>query len=130
MKIETLKKLIAKTCDDISQDNYGLTTGAVAQIREEIFRLIDLYEEDRALEANNFTTQKILVGQPDEVPYGSICPCNPANGGSGICGCVMGNKMVPNPKKYLYPGGVTTSGTDKINITSTNPYSTTITATN
>ena len=38
--------------------------------------------------------------EPDEVPYGSICSCNPTNGGSGICGCIMGNKMVPNPKKY------------------------------
>ena len=128
MKIETLKKLIAKTCDDISQDNYGLTTDAVAQIREEIFILIDLYEEDRTSEVNNFTPQTILVGQPDEVPYGSICPCNPANGGSGICGCVMGNRMVPNPKKY--PSSITTASTDKINITSTNPYSTNITATN
>ena len=128
MKIETLKKLIAKTCDDISQDNYGLTTDAVAQIREEIFKLIDLYEEDRTSEVNNFTPQTILVGLPDEVPYGSICPCNPANGGSGICGCVMGNRMVPNPKKY--PGSITTATTDKINITSTNPYSTNITATN
>ena len=128
MKIETLKKLIAKTCDDISQDNYGLTTDAVAQIREEIFKLIDLYEEDRTSEVNNFTPQTILVGQPDEVPYGSICPCNPANGGSGICGCVMGNRMVPNPKKY--PGSITTASTDKINITTTNPYSTNITATN
>ena len=128
MKIETLKKLIAKTCDDISQDNYGLTTDAVAQIREEIFILIDLYEEDRTSEVNNFTPQTILVGQPDEVPYGSICPCNPANGGSGICGCVMGNRMVPNPKKY--PGSITTASTDKINITSTNPYSTNIKATN
>jgi hypothetical protein len=41
-----------------------------------------------------------LSSEPDEVPYGSICFCNPTNGGSGICGCIMGNKMVPNPKKY------------------------------
>ena len=36
---------------------------------------------------------------PDEVSYGTICSCNPLNGGSGICGCVMGDRMVPNPKK-------------------------------
>jgi len=41
-----------------------------------------------------------LIDEPDEVPYGSICGCNPKNGGSGICGCTMGNKMVRNPKKY------------------------------
>jgi hypothetical protein len=39
-------------------------------------------------------------GEPDEVPYGQICSCNPCNGGSGICGCIMANKMVPNPKKF------------------------------
>lgn len=38
-------------------------------------------------------------GVPDEVPYGDICSCNPKNGGSGICGCIMGNTMVPNHKK-------------------------------
>ena len=38
--------------------------------------------------------------EPDEVPYSSICSCHPKNGGSGICGCTMGNKMVSNPKKY------------------------------
>ena len=42
----------------------------------------------------------------DMVPYSSTCSCNPLNGGSGICGCVMANTMVPNPKKY---------GTPKIN---------------
>jgi len=129
MKIETLKKLIAKTCDDISQDNYGLTIDGVAQIRDEIFKLIDLYEEDREpTPIGNFKINAGYINEPDEVPYGSICPCNPANGGSGICGCVMGNKMVPNPKKY--PGSITTASTDKINVTSTNPYTTNITATN
>lgn len=39
--------------------------------------------------------------EPDEVSYGSICSCNPMNGGSGICGCINGNKMVPNPKKNI-----------------------------
>ena len=38
--------------------------------------------------------------EPDEVPYSEICSCSPKNGGSGICGCVMGNRMVQNPKKY------------------------------
>ena len=36
---------------------------------------------------------------PDEVPYGTICLCNPLNGGSGICECVIGDRMVPNLKK-------------------------------
>jgi len=41
-----------------------------------------------------------IFTEPDEVPYGETCSCHPKNGGSGICGCVMGNKMVPNPRKY------------------------------
>ena len=41
----------------------------------------------------------MINSEPDEVKYGSICSCNPMNGGSGICGCINGNKMVPNPKK-------------------------------
>jgi hypothetical protein len=35
--------------------------------------------------------------EPIEVPFHVTCSCNPKNGGSGICGCVMANKMVPNP---------------------------------
>ena len=42
------------------------------------------------------------------VPYGAICGCNPVNGGSGICGCVMGNKMVPKTSK----SNIYTSTTD------------------
>ncbi len=37
----------------------------------------------------------------DMVPYGTTCFCHPSNGGSGICGCIMGNKLVPNPKKNI-----------------------------
>ena len=29
------------------------------------------------------------------IPFYELCSCNPKNGGSGICGCVMGNKLVP-----------------------------------
>jgi hypothetical protein len=58
--------------------------------------------------------------EPDEVPYGSICGCNPKNGGSGICGCVMGNKMVPNPRKYPAKTnfGTTTTNTARIDLDS------------
>jgi hypothetical protein len=33
------------------------------------------------------------------VPHNTICSCNPANGGNGICGCIMGNKLVPRDRK-------------------------------
>lgn len=55
--------------------------------------------------------------EPDEVPYSEICSCNQKNGGSGICGCVMGNRMVQNPKKYNSSNYNYISGTNiEINI--------------
>lgn len=36
-----------------------------------------------------------ITGNEDMVPYGEICSCNPKNGGSGICGCIMANTLVP-----------------------------------
>lgn len=32
--------------------------------------------------------------ESEKVPYHTICSCNPANGGSGVCGCIMANKLV------------------------------------
>jgi len=59
-------------------------------------------------------TIPILTDEPDEVPYASICSCNPKNGGSGICGCIMGNKMVRNPKKYQTTLGTANTNTARI----------------
>ncbi len=56
--------------------------------------------------------------EPDEVPYASICFCNPINGGSGLCGCIQGNKMVPNPRKYPAKLGTTTTNTTRIDLDS------------
>lgn len=46
------------------------------------------------------------------VPYSSICPCNPKNGGGGICGCTMGNSMVPE-KNVVDWSTTTTITTDE-----------------
>jgi hypothetical protein len=32
--------------------------------------------------------------------YYEICPCNPANGGNGICGCIMGDQLIDDTKSY------------------------------
>ena len=61
-----------------------------------------------------------LIDVPDEVPYASICGCNPKNGGSGICGCIMANKMVPNPKKYQTTLGTANTDTARIGLNSLN----------
>lgn len=48
--------------------------------------------------------------EEDYVPFCVICSCNPKNGGSGICNCTMGNKMVPsNTSKNILKNNFTTS---------------------
>jgi hypothetical protein len=39
--------------------------------------------------------------QNDLVPYSTICGCNPANGGGGICGCTMANQLVPRNQNVV-----------------------------
>jgi hypothetical protein len=63
-------------------------------------------------------TIPILTDDPDEVPFSSICSCNPKNGGTGICGCLMPNKMVPNPKKYQTTLGTANTSTARIDLDS------------
>lgn len=47
------------------------------------------------IEANKYLdNRQPYITYPDQVPYNELCSCNPKNGGSGICGCTMGNKMV------------------------------------
>lgn len=115
MKIETLKKLI--------EVEFERSTN-ISHFKSSVLKLIDLYESDK--ESNTslpgykgpiLTNPCIYVNNlPDEVPYSEVCPCNPKNGGGGICGCVLPNKMVPNPKKYTINPNFTTTGTDiKIN---------------
>ena len=41
------------------------------------------------------------------IPYHELCSCNPKNGGSGICGCALGNTLVP---KCTF-GTITTTST-------------------
>jgi len=90
MTTQTLKELIEIEFDRCE---------TISEFKTNVFRLIDLYGKDVTTTfpvINSFPTPT----EPDEVPYGTICSCNPLNGGSGICGCVMGNKLVKNPKKY------------------------------
>jgi hypothetical protein len=66
----------------------------INQIKEKVLIALKAYY----LEKSKNSFPPILPSNiTDLVPYGSICSCNPANGGSGICGCVIANKLVPNP---------------------------------
>jgi hypothetical protein len=102
MTIETLKKLI-----EIEFER----TGTISQFKHEVFRLIDLYESDKkpiSLPNVNYSPTLTLEGD-GTVPYSVLCGCNPKNGGSGICGCTIGNTMVKNPHKYNTMTNFTTS---------------------
>lgn len=115
MKIETLKALIKET---FASDN--LTTvmpGDTQALMTRVMKVIDLYEEDNATPIPNpfMPTPGFIV--EDEVPYASICACNPKNGGSGVCGCTMGNTLVKRPVDMRttttapithFPGGTVT----------------------
>jgi hypothetical protein len=86
MNKETLKALI-----EIEFDR----SNNISEFKTAVYRLIDLYDLDTPP-----PYQVTINNIPDEVPYSDVCGCNPKNGGSGVCGCVMGRTMVPNPKKY------------------------------
>jgi len=110
MTTETLKKLI-----EIEFERCG----TISQFKFEVMRLIDLYESDKqqptSIPGYNGTILTNPCGTspiPDEVPFSEICSCNPKNGGSGICGCVIGMEMVQNPKKYGITNTLTSTKTD------------------
>lgn len=49
----------------------------------------------------NFSQSPIPISPSDKVPYHEICSCNPLNGGSGVCGCVLANELVdPNKTNF------------------------------
>ena len=103
MKIETLKTLIE---DTVKNDNLmAVMPGDTLALLKKINKVLDLYEADGITPIDPVLGYPVpdLTGIPDEVPYGQICSCNPANGGSGMCGCTMGNTMVKNPLKYGSP---------------------------
>ena len=102
MTLETLKQLIEVEYERVE---------TISQFKHEVFRLIDLYESDKqptsilGYPGSTLTIPSI----PDEVLYADLCPCNPKNGGSGICGCTIGNTMVKNPNKYTTTTNLTTN---------------------
>lgn len=89
MKTKTLKALITNAVENSETKE---------ELMAEVVRLIELFEEDaegpigQAPPLQKFADYQPVSG--GKVPFHTICSCNPANGGSGICGCVIGNKMV------------------------------------
>lgn len=88
MKIETLKTLIELIPSNSNDGDF---------VKEHVLKYIDLFEKDQELK-QRFENYPFDPTEPLEVPYSEVCSCNPKNGGSGICGCTMANRMVRNPK--------------------------------
>ncbi len=94
MKKETLIKLI---------EHESTKCQNIEDFKNEVFRLLELYENDSSqstiINSTYGTTSypNTIPCNYNKVPFSTICPCNPANGGSGICGCIMGNTMVDKP---------------------------------
>lgn len=130
MNTQTLKTLISIEIERNRDVN---------QLKESIFRLIDLYESELTPSYKTFVPNQLITNPcyvNDKVPYFEICGCNPKNGGSGICGCTIGNKLVDrnvNVTSTTTTGtGSISSATGKINSTSYQggaPYSWTYTNT-
>ena len=90
MTTQTLKELIEVEFDRCE---------TISEFKTNVFRLIDLYGKDVTTTFQGSISFPTPT-EPEEVPWGTICSCNPKNGGSGICGCTMGNQLVKNPSKY------------------------------
>jgi hypothetical protein len=80
-----------------------------------------IFEKIRQIKASETDFSK--VPEPYEtpyttskkVPYHKICSCNPKNGGSGICGCIQGNKLVdPIQKTNFSTSSSATSELDRL----------------
>ena len=96
MTKETLKQLI-----EVEYQRSNSTF----QFKQEVLRLIDLYEQDKPFTPTpGFTLEelpykdlntnyyKMYYNTPPK-SYFDLCSCNPKNGGSGVCGCVLGHPV-------------------------------------
>jgi hypothetical protein len=112
MKLETLKQLIEQIT--VSQTEIDDWEGNIEDaVIHRVIKLIELYEQDQIPTSPINYPPGVRKFEPyppsppknpyypnsdnDMVPYGEICSCNPKNGGSGVCGCIIGNKLVPKP---------------------------------
>jgi len=86
----------------------------------------DIFNQTYEKVENNPTYPYPIFGEPincqpngtEKIPYHTICNCNPAKGGSGICGCSIGSNMIDNPNSVNITTGsnmgisdITTTGT-------------------
>ena len=61
------------------------------------------------IEANkHLQTRQLTYILPEErlQTFGDVCSCNPKNGGSGVCGCIMGNTPIDTKQYTMSPNGL------------------------
>ena len=112
---ETIQDIISKGHDD--DISLGFELGKLhSDIRDSFISMMQLMNDIKNGEESPKPTLEELfhpktwgTTNDDMVPYHTICGCNPANGGNGICGCVMANKMVR--KSYGTRTNTTTTNT-------------------
>ena len=56
-------------------------------------KAIEWYDIVNTKEINNINLQ-IQNNKSGVVPFYETCSCNPKNGGSGVCGCSIGDRLV------------------------------------
>ena len=111
----TLERICSKGYDD--EISLGFELGKLhGDIRETYIAMMELMGDIKnGEESPTPSLEDLFKPKPwettndDMVPYYTICGCNPANGGNGICGCVMANKMVR--KSYGTRTNTTTTNT-------------------
>jgi hypothetical protein len=99
MKTETLKALI--DAEFKRHKNLTISEDRILQeLKQHINDAIDLYDRDNKTDNSlpydlwSFANPCNNIIGSEKVPYSMVCPCNPTNGGSGVCGCTMANTMV------------------------------------
>lgn len=79
------------------EKQFHLTWGQMEALFKCVKSMDESFGEEEEKEGDFLSTYNgwpIPKSDNDLVPYHTICGCNPANGGSGICGCTMANTLV------------------------------------
>lgn len=87
MYLKTKKELII----DRLLENKDITLEEAAELsKEEILPITYPQPINNPLGSDDWATREMNR----RIQYAENCPCNPKNGGSGICGCTLANPFI------------------------------------
>ena len=96
--------MLQYTVDTENKTVCFLNGGSIDELKDiyEMFKGYSFYfsPQKRNFGDMNYEELTRKYGANRKVTFGDLCACNPANGGSGICGCIMGNDIVQTPTEY------------------------------